>query len=278
MHIFVSWSGERSKTAALGLKSLLEDVFQEYVKVFISDHINPGESWAQRLRGELEQSHFGILCLTQENFQAPWLLFEAGAITKKLDSSRVAPYLIDELPPAIDRSPLAQFQQARADREGTYRLVKSINEIRDAPKQNDKLERSFARWWPDFEKTLTGLRVPDQTQPAQRSDRELLEAIVQRLDSLAQPRSGSAVASTELSGAAILHLMNLRDDPTKIYDRRDMLQKELRHLRDLGLIKNRLPIAALPDKFQLNQWFDLTDAGVEYLNNRGNLLQNSQRL
>jgi hypothetical protein len=28
MHIFVSWSGERSKTAALGLKSLLEDLLR----------------------------------------------------------------------------------------------------------------------------------------------------------------------------------------------------------------------------------------------------------
>jgi hypothetical protein len=28
---------------------LLEDLFSEGVEVFISDHINPGEAWAQRL-------------------------------------------------------------------------------------------------------------------------------------------------------------------------------------------------------------------------------------
>lgn len=76
MRIFTSWSGERSKAAALGLKSLLQDLFEETVKVFVSDHISPGEAWAQRLGTELEQSEFGILCLTQENFQAPWLLAE----------------------------------------------------------------------------------------------------------------------------------------------------------------------------------------------------------
>ena len=84
MNIFISWSGERSKTAALALKSLLEDVFPQAVMVFISDHINPGENWGQRLGAELEKSQFGILCMTEDNFQAPWLLFEAGALANKL--------------------------------------------------------------------------------------------------------------------------------------------------------------------------------------------------
>jgi len=83
MRIFTSWSGERSKAAALGLRSLLQDLFEDAVDVFISEHINPGEAWAVRLGRELEESEFGIICITQENAHAPWLLFEAGAIAKK---------------------------------------------------------------------------------------------------------------------------------------------------------------------------------------------------
>jgi hypothetical protein len=49
MRIFLSWSGDRSKAAALGLKSLIEDTFPEAVDVFISDHIEAGETWARRL-------------------------------------------------------------------------------------------------------------------------------------------------------------------------------------------------------------------------------------
>lgn len=51
--------------------------------------------------------------------------------------------------------------------------------------------------------------------------------------------------------------------PTTTYTRGPTLQKELRHLRDLGFIKNKKPIADLPASFQLNQYFDLTDKGKD---------------
>ncbi len=259
MRIFTSWSGERSKAAALGLKSLLQDLFEDAVQVFVSDHISPGEAWAQRLGTELERSEYGILCLTQDNFQAPWLLFEAGAIAKKFGTSRIVPYLIDELPPAAERSPLAQFQHVRADRDGTHRLVEAINSIRETPKPMDRLERSFAKWWPDLEQTLNGLQTSRSAQPVDHSDRELLEAILHRVEEL------SKAHATDLPNAEWVHLGNLRDHPATTYTRSGILQKELRHLRDLEFIKNRTPIADLPATFQLNQFFDLTDKGKDYL-------------
>ena len=264
MRIFTSWSGDRSKAAALGLKSLLQDLFEEAVQVFVSEHITPGEAWAQRLGTELEQSEFGILCLTRDNWQSPWLLFEAGAIAKKFASSRVVPYLIDELPPASDRSPLAQFQHVRADREGTYRLVESINSIRDNPKPNDRLERSFAKWWPDLEQTLKTVQASNPAQPPARSDRELLETILQRLETWSQSRQQSYV---DLPPIELTHLRNLRDHPDLSYRRDSNLQRELRHLRDIGLIKNKKPIADLPPSFPLGQHFDITDKGKDYLQN-----------
>jgi len=265
MRIFTSWSGERSKAAALGLKSLLQDLFEEGVQVFVSDHINPGEAWAQRLGTELEQSEFGILCLTQENFQAPWLLFEAGAIAKKFGTSRVVPYLIDELPPAAERSPLAQFQHVRADREGTRRLVESINKSSESPKPPERLDRSFKVWWSDLEQTLNALKPSKGAKPVVRSDRDLLEAILHRVEALSQGHSEFARALIGLPNSELIHLRNLRDDPTKSYTRTGVLQKELRHLRDLGFIKNRKPIADLPATFQLDQHFDLMDKGKEQL-------------
>ena len=60
MRIFTSWSGERSKAAALGLKSLLQDLFEDAVQVFVSDHISPGEAWAKRLGTELDVIITGV--------------------------------------------------------------------------------------------------------------------------------------------------------------------------------------------------------------------------
>ena len=264
MKIFISWSGARSKTAALALKSLLEDIYPEAVDVFISDHISPGENWSHRIGTELEKSQFGVLCLTRDNFQAPWLLFEAGAIARKFEASRLVPYLIDQLPEAVaDRSPLSLFQSVPADREGTYRLVHVINAAREIPQTEQRLERAFRRWWPDLEETLAGLPSSLAGQSAQRSDRELLEIILQRIDLLTQASKESRTPN--LPRAELIHLFNLRYQPTMNYAKRDELKRELRHLRDLALIKNKQLIASLPETFQLDEHFELTDSGRDYL-------------
>ncbi len=258
LRIFTSWSGERSKTVALGLKSLLQDLFGDAVQVFVSDHISPGEAWAQRLGAELEQSDFGILCLTLENFESPWLLFEAGAIAKKFGTSKVVPYLIDLLPPQSERSPLAQFQHVRADRSGTYRLVETINNLRENAKS---MERPFGKWWPDLEQTLAALPAAKPDPSVTQSERQLLEQVLRRVEGLWQAHR----ESRELPKSELKHLQNLRDQPTTNYSRNDKLQKELRHLRDSGFIKNWKPIHDLPANFKLNEHFDLTDQGKNYL-------------
>lgn len=268
MRVFASWSGERSRTVAQGLRSFLQDVLPD-VEVFISENINPGEAWAQRLGTELENSSFGVLCLTEENFQAPWLLFEAGAISKKFGAARVAPYLVDELPAAAERSPLAQFQHVRADRNGTLRLAKSINELREKPQPSDRLERSFDRWWPDLEGTLNSLLAESKPSPVSRSDRELLETILRRVESLTSLQTETLRTRLSLTAAEIGHLQRLRDQPATTYSRSSALQKELRRLRDSGLIKNKAPIADLPASFALNQFFELLGKGSEYLNELG---------
>jgi hypothetical protein len=266
MQIFTSWSGERSKTAALGLRSLLQDLFEDAVDVFISEHINPGEAWAVRLGRELEESEFGIICITQENAHAPWLLFEAGAIAKKFGTSLVVPYLVDE-PSLISGggSPLGQFQHVRADRAGTYRLAESINKTIRPPKPVDRLERSFSRWWPDLEETLKGVQGANPAR-AQRSDRELLESIWHRVDWMYREQIRFRESGIMyLPDKELKHMQNLSRRPSRTYARSGTLQAEFRHLRDLGLIRNRRPITDLPEHFRLDEWVYLTDKGIRYL-------------
>jgi hypothetical protein len=127
----------------------------------------------------------------------------------------------------------------------------------------DRLERSFAKWWPDLEQTLNGLQATSRAQPLIRSERELLETILQRVEGLWHAHSEALGSTTDVPSAELVHLRNLRDRPTTTYTRGPTLQKELRHLRDLGFIKNKKPIADLPASFRLNQYFDLTDKGKD---------------
>ena len=175
MRIFLSWSGDRSKAAALGLKSLLESTFPDAVDVFISDHIDAGDTWARTTRKRA--GAVSIWCSVPDAGQLSSALaaIRGRGHREKFGSTRVVPYLIDDLPAAADRSPLAQFQHVKASREGTLRLVKSINAVRENPQINEqKLETLFKGWWRDFEDTLNALPVSAGKQPNPRSDRELL--------------------------------------------------------------------------------------------------------
>lgn len=177
MKIFVSWSGERSKTIASALKNWLPDVFQG-LQVWMSDHdIQAGARWGSDLGGVLETSNFGIVCLTPENLKSHWLTFEAGALSKAIKESRVVPYRF-QLRASDVGPPLSQFQGTDANEEGTLKLVLSINEALGNPLlDEEKTKRAFRHWWPDLQKSLT--EIPLTAIREIRSDRELLEEILE---------------------------------------------------------------------------------------------------
>jgi hypothetical protein len=155
MKIFVSWSGPRSQIVAEALRQWLPCVFQSVDPWLSSSDIQPGNRWAQELGDALDQSHFGILSLTAENLTAPWVLFEAGALSKAIHVARVVPYLLDidteQLPP-----PLSQFQAVPANKNGTLRLINAISEATPANlRPANLLDRVFKRWWPDLEAQLS---------------------------------------------------------------------------------------------------------------------------
>jgi hypothetical protein len=178
MKIFISWSAERSKQVALALRDFLPIVLH-YTEPWLSEiDIPAGERWSVELNRELEASSFGIICLTRENLQAPWILFEAGAIAKSLASSAVCPYLLD-LDLKDISGPLAQFQAKKANRESTLEIVQSINQ--KAPKQVEPgpLLRLFDKFWPDLEAKLREVSKGDNNQENPiRPDNEILEDLV----------------------------------------------------------------------------------------------------
>src|SRR5262249_10267255 len=106
MKIFISWSGERSKRVAEALRAFLQDVNQNVEPWLSETDIGAGSRWGDELAKQLEQTSFGIICLTREAANSSWLLFEAGALSKSVIGSRVCPYLIGIEPKKLE-GPLA---------------------------------------------------------------------------------------------------------------------------------------------------------------------------
>jgi TIR domain len=187
MKIFISWSGERSRQVASLLKAWLPDVFQD-VAVWMSDHdLDAGARWVSVLGTELEATDFGILCLTPENLSSAWLLFEAGSLSKSLNFSRVVPYRLELVATEV-RYPLAQFQGVDANPEGTFKLLNSINNERSSQLSDDRLQRLFAKWWPDFQSQLELIGPPTEFV-SKRSDRDILDEILGLLRKIEAPKS-----------------------------------------------------------------------------------------
>ena len=177
MRIFLSWSGDQSRAVAKILADWIPDVLVG-VQTWMSDHdIQAGSRWAEELGGELERCQFAVACLTPENTHSPWILFEAGALSMAIGRPKVVPYLF-KVTPANVEFPLAQFQSVDASQEGTFKLIESINSIRENPLDAIRLQRVFKRSYPELSESLAKIPTARLQPKAGRTDRELLEEII----------------------------------------------------------------------------------------------------
>ncbi len=177
MKVFVSWSGERSKALAFGLRDWLPLVLH-YVEPWLSEaDIEAGTRWGDAVAKQLEVCNFGIICITRDNLAAPWILFESGALAKSLEGSRVIPLLLD-LDFREISGPLAQFQAKKVDKPGLIEIVESINKTATQAVPEDRYKQLFEALWPDLEKKVAS--IPKATLPTKqtRTQADILEELV----------------------------------------------------------------------------------------------------
>jgi len=201
--VFISWSGERSKALAAAIHWWLPKVLQSVDPYFTPEDIEKGKGWASDIIGELEASKIGILCVTPENMHKPWLLFEAGALSKGQAGTRVCTVLFD-LDSSELTGPLTLPQDTKFSKEDVKRLVNTINRLGEDSLPETDLDEIYEMWWQTLEdKVQEALaNAPSETPKPQRDQREMIEEILDltrqnaRRDSRASAMNLDAVATS----------------------------------------------------------------------------------
>lgn len=180
MKVFICWSGETSKRLGEVFRDWLPTVIQAIKPYFSPQDVDKGARWYPEISKELEQCMAGIICLTRENLEAPWIMFEAGALSKNVERSRLVPLLFG-IDPADIKGPLIQFQAAPFSKDEIKKLMKALNSALGENGLNAAmLDSVFEKWWPDLEPKIKAVLKEDKQQErvVKRSDRELLEEIL----------------------------------------------------------------------------------------------------
>jgi hypothetical protein len=184
MKIFISWSGDRSKALAIALRDWFPLVLH-YVEPWLSDKdIEAGARWAVEIGKNLEDSNFGILCVTQENLRSSWLLFEAGALAKSMQNSHVVPLLLD-LDFSEVSGPLSQFQAKKIQDSSMVEVLRAINKKAPQPIGDARLSQLFDVLWPQLDAIIKAIpRTAITSSTPVRPEREILEELVTTIRSL----------------------------------------------------------------------------------------------
>lgn len=164
MNIFVSWSGDRSRLIAEAIRGWLPKVMQS-VKPWMSDQdISAGARWLTEVASTLNTTSVGLICVTPENQHNPWLLFEAGALSKTIEQTCVCP-IVFEMTPGQLNGPLTQFQANSLNRLGIGKVLTTINSgLGDRSLEPQQLEEILDVWWPKLEEKLNA--IPSASTPA----------------------------------------------------------------------------------------------------------------
>lgn len=180
MKIFVSWSGNRSRAVAEIISDWLKCVIQASQPWISTRDIDRGAIWSTEINDKLKDVSVGIVCLTQDNKNKPWILFETGALAKGLTSNRVCTFLIDLKSEDI-QEPLAQFNHTTPDKSSVWALTRTINTCLDSSALDERiLQQVFDTYWPQFEQNFGAALIdnpPEEIIPP-RTEQDILNEIL----------------------------------------------------------------------------------------------------
>lgn len=178
MEIFLSWSGDHSLAIANALRTWLPKIVNAFKPWLSSSDINKGTRWGVDVASRLNSAKAGIICLTPDNLHSDWILFEAGAISKTVETPRVCTLLVG-LETSDLEPPLSQFQATKANEVDILELVKTLNlALGESALPNEHVVEAFRMCWPTLKAALDNLPISATAHKPVRSERQLIEEIL----------------------------------------------------------------------------------------------------
>ncbi|WP_219702121.1 TIR domain-containing protein [Marinomonas lutimaris] len=213
MKIFISWSGNRSKAVAELMSDWLKCVIQASQPWISTRDIDRGAIWFTEINDKLKDVSVGVVCLTQENKDKPWILFETGALAKGLTTNRVCTLLVD-LKPEDLQDPLGQFNHTTVDKSSVWALTRTINSCLDSNALEERiLEQVFETYWPafndGFEKAIRD--NPPQENIPPRSEQDILSEILNHTRGLSN-RIRKLESNVKFDSFDNAHYFKIHDD------------------------------------------------------------------
>jgi hypothetical protein len=261
-NIFISWSGELSKAIAEELRTWMPSVLQFAKPYFTPNDVEKGAKWSSEISKKLSDTHIGVLCLTRENIEKPWILFEAGALSKDLDNSKVCSILF-----GIDNTdlsgPLTTFQTTHFEKADFKKLMSTINDAGGENKlARDTFEKVFEMWWPQIDasvKRIIETRAGKAEEGEIRSDREILQEIL-TLSRISAKRSRPEAG--EIGPGVVSHLAELSNrilTEARNYKDHDLLNIPSELFEAVTYLNRRLPVQSAKASAVL----EVVSAGIE---------------
>ena len=173
MKIIIGWTGKSSRGLAELLNEWLLRVIQatEPMLLNIGEQSSRAQIPIQDYNDDIDDSYFGILCLTSQNHESHDVLFEAGVMSNLLPPNRLCGLMLD-LQAGDACRPLQRFPLLDTSKKDMRKLLHTINEAKGRKSISvDVLEDTFNIFWEMFEADIRQLRE-QVAEPERRTEAE----------------------------------------------------------------------------------------------------------
>ncbi len=183
--VFISWAGNSSAEIAKHLKIWLK-ICLPSINIFMSSEISSGNRWTVELAKQLQEIDYGLLIYTKENLDNLWMAFEAGALSKRHENSRIVPLLFDGVKTANLHDSIRQFQAKYFEYDKFLTLLQDLNDLMPESKRQDQedLQNASLATWDNFASQVNEALKAKQkkdTVDATWTDRQLLEELLEQV-------------------------------------------------------------------------------------------------